>query len=474
MSQGFLSPSILFLSTWDLAERQFMGALSTELRAAGYTRIVEPCCGGFAMPAAHVQAGWKADQMECSDTSLYSAIVGFAVTGRDLTELDVRRDGDRVGIDGLEALDAGALLLYEQLDARMAMKPDHAYWNEIRRDLAYRRDVHLDRLRESLRLSREVMGAMHFEVADLWDHMRRVADDPRTVISINPPTYLGGFEKFYDTGGSLTWAEPAYELFDAAIHQYTLADEARGWEALLLCQQQQEPGKGCADIVHARDLSRGQAVYVWTNRGAEVLGLLGRSAVVRTGELQRPAIPILPPDHEVTPESLVSLARLPAGEIGYLKNLWLHKVDSARAMWEFAVIIDGHLAGVAGLSAPMSSTWKNQKGDLLLMYATACPHKDRLTRLVTMLAVSRGALRQVVDPWSLLQSERVLTAELTRLPEIKGLRGIMKLHERKKDPKYGYRLIYKTPIEEATVADVVATWHRKEQQWQKQRAKQQS
>jgi hypothetical protein len=471
VSPGFLSPSILFLSTWDLAERQFVAALSKRLLTAGYARIVEPCAGGFAMPAAHIQAGWPPASMECSDTCLFSAIVGGAVTGTDLRELDVRRDGEPVDIDGLEALDAGARLLFEQLDARMAMKPDHAYWTEIRRDLAYRRDEHLARLREGLRRSRELMAGMVYARLDLWEHMRRVADDPRTVISINPPTYCGGFEKFYDTGGSLTWNEPTYEMFDAAVDQDRLAQEARDWAALLLCQQQQTPGEASGDVVHARDLSHGQVVYVWSNRGDEVLKMLGRSAVVRTGALKRPAIPFLAPDHPVTTSSRVQIAKLTPPEIGYLKNLWLHKVDSSGGSWDFAIVIDGYLAGIVGVTAPQLQTWANQQGNLLLMFATACPHQERLTRLVTKLALSRSILRQVVEPWSMLQSDRIITAELTRLPEIKGLRGLMKLHDRKKDPKYGYRLIYRADIEDTTPGDCLAWWRHREDRWQKQRAK---
>lgn len=471
---GFLSPSILFLSTWDLPERQFMGALSRKLLDAGYTRIVEPCAGGLAMPAAHVQAGWLAEQMECSDTSLYTAIAGYAITGQDHSRLGVAIDGVPVDLSGLEPLDAGALLLFVQLDLRMAMKPDHPYWNEIRRDLAYRRDEHIGSFRESLRRSRELMGGMAYRPRDLWEHMRAVADDPHTVISINPPTYKGGFEKFYDTGGRLTWNEPGYEIFDAAVHQYELADEARDWQALLLCQQQQEPGHGCDDIVHARDLSRGQCVYVWTNRGPEVLRLLGRSAVPRSGSANRPEQPILPYNHEVTPDSRIQIARIGSSESRYLKDLWLHKLDYKQAGVEFAVYIDGHVAGIAGYDArPIFAPYSHGKGRtncVILTYATACPHKDRLTRLVTMLALNWPTLRQCIDPWTLTQLHEVVTVELTRLPEIKGLRGLMKLDERIPDKTYGNRLVYVAKPTGRTPHETLAEWHQKEEKWRKLRA----
>ena len=35
-----------------------------------------------------------------------------------------------------------------------------------------------------------------------------------TALWLQPPTYAAGFEKWYDTGGRMTWKEPEYGIFD--------------------------------------------------------------------------------------------------------------------------------------------------------------------------------------------------------------------------------------------------------------------
>ena len=40
-----------------------------------------------------------------------------------------------------------------------------------------------------------------------------VLDDPHALIIANPPTYVAGFEKYYDTNGNMTWKEPEYSIF---------------------------------------------------------------------------------------------------------------------------------------------------------------------------------------------------------------------------------------------------------------------
>ena len=64
------------------------------------------------------------------------------------------------------------------------------------------------------------------------------------------------------------------------------------------------------------------------------------------------------------------------------------------------------------------------------------------------------------------------TAMLTRYPENKEVRGIMKLVNRVEDKKNGYKLTYEAELVEGrTEQQTLQEWLRRENEWQKNRAK---
>lgn len=194
MPGGFASPGILFLSTWDQPERAFCKQVFAGLRSKGYTRYVEPCAGGFAMPLIARAAGWKPEQMECSDVNLFSAVVGTTLSGGheltgDFDSLGVQLDGQPVGIPDGSRAERGAFLLWLQLLTRMECRPDVEYWRALVTDLRDRQDEHVADIARKLAGMESRIGGMHFRAEDCWEHIKAVADDPHTVVSINPPSY---------------------------------------------------------------------------------------------------------------------------------------------------------------------------------------------------------------------------------------------------------------------------------------------
>jgi hypothetical protein len=467
---GFTSPSILYLSTWDAQERLFVRTLSERLRGKGFTRVAEPSAGAHVGPMLHRAVGWEPEQIETTSTDLYSAIVAYAAAGRDHHALNVCVDGEPIPLAG-DPITDGALLLYWQLWLRTRQRPDSDYWRAMVYDLDHRRDKHITGLRDQLTRQVEALGPIGFEPMDPRLHFRRVADQSKTLVTSNLPTYEGAYEKFFDTKGRMTWNGPDYTVWSPERDQKALAEESQDWDACLLVQQQAEPGKAAGDVVYARHLSMGQYVYLWTNKPELLHDVMGRAAVPKTGELVKPmAHRAIPHDYEITEQSVVAVEQLDSSDARYYKELWLHKLTTAEAGWNLAVFIDGFLAGIAGVSRPTTATMHNQRGNLLLMYATAAPHKDRLTRLVTMLVMSRPVLDRIVEPFQMAQVEEVITAELTHHPEIKGLRGLMKLKTRKEDPTYGYRLIYCAPVTDSDPQAILNVWLGKEAKWRKSRA----
>jgi hypothetical protein len=61
----------------------FKGALDL------YDRVVIPCAGRFTIAEAAVDAGWRPEEIECSDISLFSSVLGYAAAQTDLNALPI-------------------------------------------------------------------------------------------------------------------------------------------------------------------------------------------------------------------------------------------------------------------------------------------------------------------------------------------------------------------------------------------------
>ena len=58
---------------------------------------------------------------------------------------------------------------------------------------------------------------------------------------------------------------------------------------------------------------------------------------------------------------------------------------------------------------------------------------------------------------------------LTKYPENKEVRGIMKLVNRQKDKNNGFKLTYEAELTDRTEQETLEEWLRREEQWQKSR-----
>lgn len=481
MAAGFASPSILFINTWDAPERAFSRQVYQSLPDRGYTRYVEPCCGAFAMPLVAHNAGWKPEQMETSDSSLFSSIVGCMLSGTDFDSLGMVLDGEPVTIpdEYRTPVDRASYLLYLQLLIRTQCRPmTVAYWRQLVDDLLIREKEHVATIARRLQSYADRLTGLKYNPQDMWSHMQAVMDDPHTVVSINPPTYKAGFEKFFDTKGRLEWAVPDYEIFDPMEDIPRLVEMFEGKKALLMCQQQRDPGDSAHPRpVFARHLSLGQYVYLNSNRPDEVFEITGGPKVApkKSAPANEPLnIPLMPLDHEITTESTIQTLPVPANVAEYYRDLWMHRLNGSPGGMNVLIVVDGYAAGVVGYStASMTFSYSDKwSRHLILRFAFGTPHDSlRMTRLATMIALRQetaNLCRTSATSAHLEVSEGLVTVEMTRHPEAKGLRGLMKLVERGKHPD-GYKLVYGADWRPGTLQETLVEFVEKEAKWRASR-----
>lgn len=459
----FVNPGDMFLGCLGPVEQKFLHQLFKTARDAGYTKFVEPCAGTFAMSNLAIDTGYKPSQIEASDVSMMPTILGYAIMDKPLDELGIHAKG----FTDEELLDP-AIALYAQLCLRMVKRAGTEYFHNLLNDLAYNREKYIEQIRDSLARFKARMGGFNYRPLDMFAHIKEAMDDESAIIIANPPTYFSGYEKYYDTAGLMTWREPEYELFDPDTGHGKLFDMVKDAKALVLCYQEKPAGEYIGDAIFARSSTRkGLNAYLCANRGEEAEELARGKKIKRPSEGALEPLPcdILPIDHVITENSEIQVLKVKAANAQYYRKLWTYNFVGSSATFNFAVIIDKMVAGVFGIS-------KTAPESLFIWYVMKVPHREyRLGRLMYMLAQNRKLCESIVSDFDKVRLDSVRTAMLTKYPENKEVRGLMKLVERKTDKVNGYKLTYEGPIVDGrSESDTLKEWIGRENKWRAARA----
>lgn len=470
----FQNPGTFFVGgTLTPVEQRFIAVLLKNAHKQGYTRFVEPCAGAFAMSHIAAQCGYKPSEIEASDVSMFTSIMGYAITGQSLEELEIRADG----FTNEELLDpAVALYAWKYLKATRNAGREYGY--ELMVDLEARREYYIDSLRAQLDRAKQLLHGMSYRPLDMWKHLETCYDDPHCLVVANPPTYAAGFEKWYDTGGRMTWKEPEYGIFDPKTGLNDLYDKMNDAKCLLMCYEENAPGLTAGHPVFARyGVRDGINVYLTTNRPDEATMLAEGKMITRPneGKLEPLDCSILPRDYEITRKSKIQITQIERTAAQYYRKLWTHNFVGSAAPINMAVLIDGKLAGVFGLdkSALTMGAFGTQVSDaVFLMYGMTVPHKTyRLGRLLQMLTQNKALIMSICTDLEKEKAKTLKTVQMTKYPESKEMRGLMELTKKVTDKKMGWRLTYESPLYDRTNDETLDEWLRREERWQKQREK---
>lgn len=470
----FQNPGAFFVGgTLAASEQKYLKKLLQNAVRNGYNRFVEPCAGTFAMSHLAAQSGFRADQIENSDVSMMSSIMGYAIMGKDISELKIKAEGFTE-----EEMSDPAIALYAWLYLKTVKGAGREYFYNMLLDLEYRKEEHIQKIREQLERAKTELGGMNYRTLDMWEHLKEVLDDPHAVVVANPPTYLGGYEKFFDTGGKMTWQEPEYTLLDPETQYDELMKLTKDAKCLLLCYQESEPGMTAGKAVFSRyGVRSGVNSYIITNRPDEATALAEGKLIARPNESQLAPLDcsMLPRDYDITEKCKVQICQIERQQAQYYRQLWTHNFVGSAAPMNFAVLIDGKIAGVFGMdkSALTMGAYGTRVSDaVFLMYGMTVPHKEyRLGRLLTMLAQNRPFVYSICNDLEREKAGHLKTVQMTRYPEAKEMRGVMKLTKRVPDSKAGFHLTYESELFDRNEKQTLQEWLRREMNWKKQRAK---
>lgn len=461
-----LDMTSLFLGVTTPRHRPYLLRLFQYLKDR-YTRLVIPACGKFAGAELAVAAGWPTNRIECSDVSLFSTTLAAAITRQPTPPITAV--GDLANLD----FSRPEVLLYAQKLAVLRHSAKQVYQQVFVRDLEARAADHIQHIRLGIEALSDRLAGVTYKPCDLFVHINEVANDPKTVIYINPPGYKGGYEKMFDTKGALTWQSPPYTLFVPKTGHQLIREMMRGQPALSIrCMYDEfhdadEPGEVIlADGSQVKKVAN-RFESLLSNRPKECFAAFPKTVILRPRTAIEPIdAPIITDDHELTPDSTVAFVKIHKSNAMYYRDLWAHRLGGTDSETHWLMILDGYAAGIVGIHLFNAETARPTLDGKIWIeetYGFNAPSRryPRLNRLLMMFITSRVFMRTVFCPSHLPLREPfgLLTTCLTQHPELKINRGIMKLVSRERLEDQGlFKLRYKAEWHNESFTEVLRRW----------------
>lgn len=462
------NPGALFIGGLRADEKKYIKGLLRNAKQSGYDTIVEPCAGTFAMLQIAAEAGFDPKKMQASDVCLTSAVLGYSIMEKDMTDLGIKHPLLKDGVT-----DNYAEVFFTQLYLMRAMQDGgSAYGYELLRDLKRRKEEYIEEFQQCIDRSKELLEGMTYTSEDMMKHIDRMADQEGTIILANPPVYKGGYEKFF--GDALDWNEPSYELVETDIVEEILR-RYKDSKALIVCYTEKPNTENVPNALFKRAVVRtGWCGYLVSNRPNEAEILAGGKYVIPisgAGELKSLNAELLPTDYEVTDCSTIRVVPVDAPVAQYYRKLWTHGFVGSRAAQNYMILVDDYITAVFGLdksALTMGAYGGSVDSEVFIMYTMAVQHKfHRLNRLNVRITKNKEFIMAICNDLERQRVDGIKTVQMTKHPDSQGVRGLMTKTNTVKDPRYGYKLTYTAKLEDISIQEALMEWLKDERKYRK-------
>lgn len=464
------NPGALFIGGLRADEKKYLKKLLKTAKQSGYSKIIEPCAGAFAMSQIGAEVGFDPKLMQCSDVCLMSTVLGYALMEKSLDDLTIRHKTLKENFNHVEVLYHQLLLMRANSDG------SSEYGYQVLVDLTKNKEYYLRELQHCIDRAKELIGGITYTAEDMMEHIDRVADDPQAIILANPPIYKGGYEKFF--ANDISWNEPVYEFIETDIVEEIMT-RYKDSKALILCYTEKENTNIEPNAVFKRaEVRRGWSGYLVSNRPVEAELLAGGKYVVGIqggGDLKSLDAELLPTDYEITEKSTIRVIPIDVKVAQYYRKLWTHGFVGSKASQNYMILVDNKITAVFGLdksALTMGAYGGKVESEVFIMYTMAVQHKfHRLNRLNVKVTKNKEFIMAICNDLERHRVEGIKTVQMTKYPDSQGVRGLMNKTNTVKDPRHGYKLTYASPLEDLTLQETLLDWLKAEKQYIKNKRK---
>jgi len=425
-----------------------------------YPKIIIPCCGNFTVPQIAVQAGYKQENITTSDISIYSALIGSYIQGKELKTMDLEISHpfyDKIKKSGICEY-AEILLLMKCLQLREYVYYEETYLIE----LLERSKVYINKFKKGLDNIREILNGITYRERDLREEIKEFSDNKGMVIYVNPPAYAKGYEKMFDFRGAIArktpnkikefvWGKEYNPMFIKSLKSKALMMFYR-YKFLESEQKRHE--------VYAVEYEIGSRCdFILCNRKEELEEGIRRSKI-------KPRIKISSMNKKIwsgdlKEDAIIGWKETKKEHALYYRNLWAHRIGDSKAEIYMIWTINGEIFGTVGLH--FSGLMRQAETRVIEAFGFCVSNKkyDNINRLL-MWCLTSGQMKEdlinktFIGNNPLIDPKGIKTACLSKYRKVKLNNGILAITKKKKDKVSGvYHLLYEADFRNDNYKDCV-------------------
>lgn len=425
--------------------------------------VVTPCSGAFALASTAAQAGHPLDQIVAGDITLYSSVIGAYLAGDEM-RLEAKGEWEWLNEHMQDPLGRVAAVTLAIRTMQYNGKTVHSAHRK--RELIGRRHEFLQAIRESAAGALEHMRGIRYHARDLWESLDEYRDREDALLLVDPPWYKGGYTKMF------AGVEEAFDWDVPPVPEFDPADAGRMIEFL-------GEGKATSLVFYGAPLTKMEnpenefgppwrSVFVHRPRfGASAVAtwLVSNRPEAFDSTYRREDMKGLPKakykqfDGIIRPDSVLRVKPEAQDVVSYYRDLLVHNLPLINTELYEVLLMDGMLLACVGFHVQnlRTSTCKVPTANLTFAFS---PHHERypkLNKLVLMSCVSSwmwdGYMKDIEG-----LPEKIQTTMLTKYPENKIARGVMKMTNRERQKNGMYKLTYYSDLVHRTAEETVREW----------------
>lgn len=421
---------------------------------AKYPKVNIPCVGAFTLVKSAIEAGYKPEQITCSDISLYSSLLGYYFMDKPISELNfsvVPEIADEYNAL-TEDVDRIAFLFYQM--KRCQYKAIYAE-QMMREELEHEKDAVIATFKKELLEIKPTYRGITYYQGDL---RAELTPRPDTITIINPPVITRGYTKMFNFAEFIKYDYPVQEfvwskeyipLFEKTIQ----IDSPFVWYRF-----KNSDGIDSKHIIFAKEYPK-RWDYWLINKPEfypypKILKSMKHKPPAPLKDVQ------MYNEEEIRPDSKIRIFKIKEENALYYRGLFVHKLGTVKAEVYVAVTVDGKLMGTAGFM--LNKALRLTVDYVFESYAFSTPSAryPALGRLLMMFLTCRDTRRFLQNCFpknQFYQFNSFKTTCLSKYNRVKKNNGLMEIEECIREGNF-FKIHYATKFWDRSYADCIAIW----------------
>lgn len=432
----------IFLGHTPSDQRRYLTFLLKHLREK-YPNIVIPAVGQFTLAKRALEAGYKPENIQTSDVSLFSSLLGYYFSGQDIDTLDFEvADPFKEKYESYKTTEGKISYVFYLM--KLAQLNGINYLAEIYNDMVENADEYVAQFQKQLAEYNAIYHGINYKIEDLRNEICERSDD--TIMILNPPVFPKGYAKMFDFTGYLSfnigieefnWKQEYEHLYDRskALSYPTIWYRYRSVE-----------GFNKEEVIYAKEYKVGKVDYWLITKPKALAGLpsIGYIDSFNRRALKPYPAPTFGVNDRMTENSKIQFVKVGAEQGLYYRDLFAHRLGNTKAEVYFLMLVDGKVFSTVGFHL----------GDLLRMkttfafenfgfsvYVPHYPHTNRLLMLmITCREMGEVLKRSMSQQNRVYDLQGIRTTCLSKYRTIKTHRGILERTHREMLPNGMYKI----------------------------------